>query len=326
MRLTAAVIGLGKIGMGYDYENIDNSLCLTHASGFSQHPDTCLVGGVDPDASARAKFEKKFGVRAFSSIEDLFGHVRPDMVSVGISSDRQLDVARELIANHVPAILCEKPLASTLADALAFQKNFETSKTLVMVNYPRRFDPAVIEFKNRMNAGDLGRPFKGVLFYSKGILNNGSHFIDLLSFLFGACSEIRVLDAGRTPKLPDPEPDVLLRYGDISIYLLAGREECFSCGNLDLFATDGAFHYPLGNLRPVIRKVHADPLFPGYKVLESGGEQLDTNVDRYMYFVIDALVQSIKTGKPPASNISTAVETMKTVDQIINMTRKVCHE
>ena len=44
--LSALVLGLGKIGMGYDLGLDPNVYALTHARAFQQHPDFQLAGGL----------------------------------------------------------------------------------------------------------------------------------------------------------------------------------------------------------------------------------------------------------------------------------------
>ena len=55
-KLAAVVLGLGQIGQGYDYDHPDDSLILTHATGFAYHEAYELVAAVDPDPFQRERF------------------------------------------------------------------------------------------------------------------------------------------------------------------------------------------------------------------------------------------------------------------------------
>jgi predicted dehydrogenase len=320
MSLKVAVVGLGQIGMGYDYESSDS--VLTHCAAFSRHPGFDLVAGVDSSVEARKRFEKKFKKPAYASSEELFSSILPDAVSIAVPSELHLREAQLALAYPLRGILCEKPIAANLDEAAQLKKLSESFTGKFLVNYIRRFDPAVREFKQKMDSGELGTVYKGALWYSKGLLNNGSHFINLLQFLFGACTESKVLNKGRVFGGSDPEPDVLLRFGEVAVYMLAGKEECFSCGSLELYGTKGTLLYPLGDHPTRLRKAVPDPMFPKYKVLEDGGDLINPEVKSCMLPVVEAFYASMVNDTDPVSNIDTALDTMKLVEEIIVLSKQ----
>ncbi|MHA7985759.1 Gfo/Idh/MocA family protein [Rathayibacter sp. CAU 1779] len=56
-------------------------------------------------------------------------------------------------------VLCEKPLALDLDDcARIIVAERETGRRLVSVGFSRRFDPALVELKQALDAGEIGRP------------------------------------------------------------------------------------------------------------------------------------------------------------------------
>jgi len=78
------------------------------------------------------------------------------------------------------------------------------------------------------NGWRLREIYKGVVWYGKGMRNNGSHFVDLMRFLLGEASDPRLLCEGRAWNGTDPEPDVKARFGGADVHFLAAREECFT--------------------------------------------------------------------------------------------------
>ena len=59
-RFSCILIGLGSIGMMYDY--YDDSCVLTHAQAIHQSSGFMLVAGIDSDIEKRLMFQKKFSV------------------------------------------------------------------------------------------------------------------------------------------------------------------------------------------------------------------------------------------------------------------------
>ena len=322
---TAAVIGLGGIGQGFDYEAGDCNRVLTHAAAFSCHPHFELVAGVDPDPGARQKFEKKFGRPAFAAVRELYKAAAPEVLALAVPTPLHFEVFKEVISHSPKAIVCEKPLALKLAEGQMMNDLAAAAQCLLLVNYLRRFEPQVLELKKRIAQKEFGEIYKGTVWYSKGIMNNGSHFIDLLMFWFGEVTEIEVLHPGRKIRGDDPEPDVRMKFGGLDMYFLAGREECFSIRELELLGTSGWIKYSRGGEEIITKKTGPHPLFPGYTVLEEEGQLLKTDLPRYQWHVVDALYRAMVSGAPLNSTGVTALATLTVVDRILNRVKELTH-
>jgi hypothetical protein len=112
---------------------------------------------------------------------------------------------------------------------------WEKAECVLAVNYMRRFEPGAASLKKRIESGEFGSIFKGVAWYSKGIMNNGSHFIDLLRFWLGEVTGVDVIRPGRLWNGTDPEPDVCLHFNQPPCISLPARKSIFH-GGIDLFA------------------------------------------------------------------------------------------
>lgn len=319
---TAAVVGLGNIGQLYDYDDTDGSRLLTHANGFFQHPKFRLIAGVDENNEAREKFEAKFRCPAFASISALYERFAPDVVSIAVPTGLHYKVFKEIIGYGPQGILCEKPVAQTLAEGMQMKALAEQKKCTVLINYMRRFEPGVEEIRQMLQAGAIGDIYKGVMWYSKGILNNGSHFIDLLSYLLGPVKKTQILARGGN-YAGDPEPDLQIWFGDTCVYFLAGKEECFSVKELELMGTLGTLQYLRGGEVFKVRKTMANPLFPAYTILEQKGTCSATQLGKYQKFVLDDFAASLEEKRLPLSNLDTALETLSVIEMI---QKQMCEE
>ena len=137
----------------------------------------------------------------------------------------------------------------------------EDRRCALIVNYMRRFEPGSMEVRRMIRTKEMGEIFKGVAWYSKGLLNNGSHFIDLLRFWLGDVTGVEIMNEGRRWDGIDSEPDICLYFHETPVYMLAGREESFSIGKIELFCSGGMISYAdFGNLIDV-RKDLPEPVF-----------------------------------------------------------------
>lgn len=307
----AAIIGLGRIGQEFDYDQLDDSVIATHASAYFYHPGFDLVAGVDPDLSKRKKFETKYNQPAYAEIKTMMDRHRPDVVSIAVPVNQHLPVFQEIIRFKPKAVICEKPIAPTAAEGRLMQSIAKDHQCALLVNYIRRFEPGSIVLKHMIKEGGVGKIFKGVAWYSKGLLNNGTHFIDLLCCWLGDVKSVEVMQTGRMWDGKDPEPDVCLHFDKASIYVLAGREECYSTGEIDLFGSSGRIHYTEFGRQIEIYKTVPDPVFENYTILAKEREIIPTDLKRYQWHVLEGLYNHLVHKADLASDGSTATKTME---------------
>ena len=303
--------------MGYDYQCPDDSLIITHASAFHYHPAFQLTAAVDTDNEKRVQFERKFRGRAYSSVTELFLDNSPDVVAIAVPTAYHHSTFMETIQHDIDAVLLEKPISDRLDRATEMVEEARKRGIAVLVNYMRRSEPGLRKVKQMIDSGRLGEIFKGVVWYSKGILNNGSHFVDLLQFLFGNPEEVKVVKPGRKWQGSDPEPDVLMRFNSGDIYLLAGKEEYYSIAEMEIYGTEGKLLYKDGgNMIELYSRVN-DPVYPGYTVLTGEPLVIPNELKKSQYHVLNNLSDFL-AGRVERldSDGESALSTLKLVDQI----------
>lgn len=310
----AAIIGLGGIGQDYDFDITDQSRILTHATAYANHDAFDLVAGVDLNLEARTRFSKKFHKRAFDSIETMYRYVQPEIISICVPTSLHWAVFKEVI-RHVPlAIVCEKPLAATAEQGQEMVSVANGCGCALLVNYMRRFDPGINRLREAIVRGEYGLIRKGVVWYSKGMLNNGSHFIDLLSHLLGAVTKVNLLASGREFPAGDREPDVSITFGNVPVYFLAAREEDFSIREIELVTSDAMIYVQNDSI--TVKRAEESELFHSYRMLAAGVDKLPTDLNRYQYHVVDGLHRHLTAAAPLLSSGATALMTLSVVEQV----------
>jgi predicted dehydrogenase len=317
-RFSAAILGLGQIGQGYDYDASDDGLILTHASAYRHHAGFDLVAGVDPDSEQRERFVRKFGLPAYPNLESLISGHRPEVFSLCVPTAQHFQVFQEIIPCGPAAVLCEKPIAFGLSEAQEMVRLAEAHQVALLVNYIRRFEPGGAALRDVIQRRELGDIYKGVAWYSKGIIHSGSHYIDFLRFLLGEVTGLQVLEKGREWQGHDPEPDVCLSFGTIPVYFLAAREECFSASSIELMGTGGHIHYRDAGARIEVRSMQPDPTYPGYTILNPEPQRIPNDMKRYQWYVLDHLYSHL-TGKTALNGDGkSATETLAVIQKIID--------
>jgi len=204
--IRVALVGAGRAGM-------------VHGRNFAAGvPGARLVAVADPSAEALAVATSELGVeRTFTSPEDAATDDGIDAVVIAAPTEIHADIAVRAL-EHGKHVLCEKPIASTLAEAARIADAAQRSTGQFLMGFMRRFDAGFARVAERIAAGDIGEPLlvrstgrgPGLppewawdVTKSGGLLAEvNSHDIDTVRWLSGQ-EPVRVFVVGRAAKRPD---------------------------------------------------------------------------------------------------------------------------
>lgn len=150
-RLRLGVIGVGAMGARHA-ENI------AHGS-----PEATLVTVFDAQPAAAARVAGSLGCDHAASLDEILR--RDDLDAVVIVSPPRFHAEHAVAALEARKhVLLEKPMALTLADADRINSAAAKAGRRLQVGFMRRYDPAYVMAKRRIEAGDIGIPrfFKGI--------------------------------------------------------------------------------------------------------------------------------------------------------------------
>jgi predicted dehydrogenase len=313
------IIGLGQIGMGYDLTLDPGTFVYSHAKAFSSHQAFELSGAVDSSEKQRHLFEQHYKKPGFSSLSESLQKIKPEVLVIATPTNTHLTVLKKVLGQCRPkAILCEKPLAYEPEEATKMVEACDKAGAKFFVNYMRRSDSGSVELKRRIESGEISSPIKGVAWYSKGFLHNGSHLFNLLEFWLGAFKKAKVLDEGRLLDDLDSEPDVQVEFDRGKIVFLAGWEEEFSHCTIELLSPSGRLRYENGGATIAWQPTHSDPQISGYKILQAEPEIIANGMDRYQYQVADQLDNALAGRQHALCTGREALATIEAMHQIIH--------
>lgn len=314
------VVGLGKIGMGFDFDMDTTRFVLTHCAAIKRHDDFILSAGVDPNKACRDNFEKKYLSPAYCNIDDALKSTNPTVGVICNPTDDHYSVLAKLVESpNLKLILCEKPLSYDYDEAREMCDICARKGISLYVNYMRRADPNVIEIKRRIDCGDIAAPIKATAWYSKGILNNGSHLINLVSYWLGEYISHTILESERSWNGADPEPDIFLRFEKGNLALMSTWEEFYTHLTVELITPSGRLYYSNGGEKITFSEVEKDNLFDGYDVLVDKPEIFENFFLKYQNYVYDELSNAINNRK---TYLSTGSDGLKT----LGILRGICSE
>jgi predicted dehydrogenase len=197
-KLRFAIVGCGRIAQ-------------RHAEHIAAKAVLVAVCDIDPE---KAEFlAKQYGVRAYYSLERLLQEESGlDVISVCTPNGLHAEHSIQAL-NHGVNVLCEKPMALTVAECGRMLMAAEKNNRRLFAIKQNRYNPPVAAVKKLIDEGRLGAihsiqlscfwnrneayyadSWKGTLKLDGGtIYTQFSHFIDLLYWMVGDVEEVKAM-------------------------------------------------------------------------------------------------------------------------------------
>ena len=124
--------------------------------GINAHAGNKLVGVVSRDQGRADNFAKKFGAQhAYTNYDDLLRNPDVTVVAIHTPNSQHADqaVAAARAGKHV---FCDKPMATSVADAERIVRECEQAGVKLGVNFHNRFMPCFIETRRIIASGEIG--------------------------------------------------------------------------------------------------------------------------------------------------------------------------
>jgi predicted dehydrogenase len=181
--LRAGVVGLGMMGRN-------------HVRVWDEAVDGVRLTAVaDPEPQALRRVTQGRSLAGYADAGEMFEREELDLVSVVAPTSLHLPIVEAALAAGVH-VLVEKPIAATRAEAEAMMAAADRAGRMLTVGHIERFNPAILELRRRLAAGELGRvfevtatrlgPFPARIRDVGVVVDLAPHDIDVMRFLLDA--------------------------------------------------------------------------------------------------------------------------------------------
>lgn len=195
--LRCALVGLSGIASAPAEASLAggrNLLPYSHAAALAIIPDATLVAACDIVPRLTDGFVAQWGetwpnLRTYHDVSEMLHNEAIDVLAVVTPDDRHAEIVIAATERGIPAIMCEKPLATTLLDADRMIDAVERRGTILSVEHTRRWDPFFHQAKALIDAGRIGTVLTvtGTLHGERAMLyRNGTHILDLMGYYAGS--------------------------------------------------------------------------------------------------------------------------------------------
>jgi len=147
MQLRVGIVGIGSMGMNH----------LRVLRDFNEE-QVQLVGVAEINEANLKQVTSRFHVAGYTDYRQMVEEMRPDLVVVVVPTQLHFEVASYILDRGINVLL-EKPMTSTIEEALVLIQIAHSHQVKLAVGHVERFNPAVVDVKRRLVAGELGRIF-----------------------------------------------------------------------------------------------------------------------------------------------------------------------
>lgn len=315
-----AIIGCGNIGSGYD-KAIPLRWTLTHAGAYHLCDKTELIAAADTDPEALKNFGEKWKVqKLYADYREMLETELIDILSLCLPAEGHFEAFKFACQKDIQAIFCEKPLSFDLNEAKEMVRM--SDGLVIAVNYFRRWNPTILQLKEDIQKGKYGKVKRVTAHYTKGLIGNGSHLIDLMRWFFGEPDEIQVMKYYNSDS-KNPGVDFSLSFeGNIKTYFPHVPDVSYVFIDIDIL-TD-KYRVVLGQRGQRLQKfgLKNDPYYPNLDILEII-EDTETNWRNCLLRGVEEIVSCLRYGGQPTCN---AVDGLRTVEIFHEILKKLPDE
>ncbi len=148
--VSANPLRLGILSVAHGHAN-------SYVASLRERADVQLIGIYDDHAERGQQFAQRHALPFYADADALLDEALDGVIICAENANHHPLTAAA--AGRVKAILCEKPIATTLADARAMVERCERSQTKLQIAFPVRFSPPIQWLKQALNQNELGQVY-----------------------------------------------------------------------------------------------------------------------------------------------------------------------
>jgi predicted dehydrogenase len=139
-----------------------------HAEAWSRLPTVSIVAIADTAADKATEFTARHGIpRTYKSAEEMLDAEKPDFVDIATRPEAHLALT-QLAASRGAHVICQKPMAPTMADCIAMCETCERAGVRLIIHENWRWQPWYRELRRLLDLQTIGAPFQFSFFWRTG--------------------------------------------------------------------------------------------------------------------------------------------------------------
>lgn len=319
-KYNAVIIGAGKIASGYDTPK--SKAVLTHAHALTNNPRTQLVGISDIDSVRGAVEAKKWKTSFFADTHDMLRALTPEIIVIATPNATHTEMLALALSHNPKVIIMEKPVVHEQSAMKAIRALSKKTTVPVVVNFRRRFDGVVSEIRGALLKGKYGSILSASALYSKGVVHNGSHMIDLARYLFGEMTSSKMHFSVDDFSAGEPTLGGVATFERCpQFYLMTGDERSFYVFEMSIVTEKCRIRFVDEGRVVLFEEVVKDTVYPDDRVLGKAKSK-PTKLAESMSRMVEHAIRVADGKERSHSSLADALETQATCYKLLSSFKK----
>ena len=273
-RYSVGIIGCGDIGFLFDYKKKPavTEGAFTHFKAFRSSDKFEVKAVSELNKEIRNIILKEYKIPAYDNYKLMLEENEFDVLVIATNDESHAEILKNII-NHKPKLVfCEKPLALSLEEVKRLTALYKKNKIHLQINYTRRFLEEFFEIENIIKKKLIGEIESMTFYYSRGLMHNASHYIDLVNRYIGE-TEKNLIKISEKKGITESDPTVsfeMIFKNGIEVKFIGLNPTKLSFAEIDIVGTKGRIKV---NYKNEIEKykVTENKVYKGYMIYEMTG-------------------------------------------------------
>lgn len=183
-RFKVSIIGCGDIGFLFDHKR-KTAGALTHFKAFKDSDKFEIVSVSEIRKDIKDIISSEYEIKVYDDYKKMYDESKPDVIVIASNDESHFEILK-MTADYIPKLVfCEKPLTLNYTEAKEIVELYTGRKIPLQVNFTRRFLEEFYGIEKMLRQKELGELESVTFYYSRGLIHNASHYLDLVNWYIG---------------------------------------------------------------------------------------------------------------------------------------------
>lgn len=319
--INVALVGMGNIGLLFDYDKQDISKSYSHAKAIYLNDKFDLKYVIDTNEGNLTLLKDLFPNVKYVNSYKLVDCSEIDLLVIATPTILHFEILSYFENSSIKLFLVEKPLFYSKEEYESLEPFF---KDKIVINYMRKFQKPFKNLKNHINKNEFGNIKKIVLNYVKGLKNNASHFIDIINFLFDRPKIIRstILSTSLGFSNDDLSYDVFIEieYKNkiVPIHFISFDHDKYNIIELKLYFENKVVEYINSEQKISYFNINESVEYKGYNFIDEKASKEEKISKKLLYNVYEEIYLNIIEKKAIGSSFEDELSNFRFIEKILD--------
>ena len=183
-RYKVGIVGCGDIGFYFDHKKKVKG-ALTHFKAFNNDKRFEVAAVTELNEKTRRLISNKYKIPTYESYENMLEEIKCDVIVIATNDESHFEILRNVIKFEPKLVFCEKPMALSLEDVKEAVSLYKEYNIPLQINFTRRFLKEFSDIEKTIKEKKIGELESVTFYYSRGLIHNASHYLDLVNRYIG---------------------------------------------------------------------------------------------------------------------------------------------